>query len=126
MEFELSKVVEKLITDIMEQPKGSPYREVAEITGALPISLDMGGALAIKPDGQIIMYDDNRQEITVPDENWRTAALVQLAKRYDELRMLAPQRPKNASDCETCGGTGVINQYGCGTCWSTGWIVDTS
>ena len=121
---DLSKVIRRLAEEVASGLDDSPYREIARATGALPAHVDMGGALALRPDGQIIMFDHESKKTSEPAEKWRTLALVKLARRYDELRALAPQKPYDAQDCVECSGDGFLGDFACNTCSGTGWTTD--
>ena len=101
-------------------------REAATVTGALPVHIEMGGALALTADGDIVQYDFETGTTNVPEEVWRIAALVKAARRFPELRDLVPPRPIGAVDCPACGGRGLIlGDMDCGTCIATGWIAQS-
>jgi hypothetical protein len=82
-------------------------RLTAEID-ALPVYWDMGGVLALTPNGEVIMFswDDPTGVQTVHDAVIRNLALFQASKRYPELQSLAPSRPPDAHECSYCRGTG--------------------
>ena len=75
---------------------------------ALPVYWDMGGVLALRPSGEVIMFswDEPTDLQTVHDAVIRNLALFQASKRYPELQALAPSRPPDARECSYCKGTG--------------------
>ncbi len=99
------------------------YRDAARQTGALPVHCDMGGCLAMTPDGDIIEFDPETQSIRpVRDAAWTRRALVKAARRYDELADLLPQKPRDARVCAACGGQGVlVAGFDCAECGGLGW-----
>lgn len=95
---------------IAETTTGLPYlREIASKYKALPLFCDLGGCLAIRPDGEIIYISDKVGEgIKIEaDLIKRNTALVQGSMRYPELASLIPPRPLTAKQCSECSGTGT-------------------
>jgi hypothetical protein len=83
--------------------------------------MDVGGAIAITPDGEILRYDWDKEEVRVCHNEFRTIALVQAAKNFPELRQLMPPRPATAINCPECDGTGtVLGSLICGRCLGQG------
>lgn len=106
-------------------------REVVAKFGALPLALDWGGAFAIRPDGEIIMYLwDPPHDLRIEhDTRLRNIALFQGSLRYPELKVLVPARPDNAPECHSCKGTGIppeVKKYGLQNlvcyCGGLGWL----
>jgi hypothetical protein len=105
--------------------ESSPHKEVAAATGGLPAYLGWTAALVITPEGDVLEYEYDTGITSVANQNWRTTALTTAARRFHELKDLAPVRPRSAVNCPLCDGHGVLVallSVGCGTCWGAGWI----
>jgi hypothetical protein len=88
------------------------------------VYVDIGGALALTPNGDVIGYDFETGALSIPEENRQIFALTKAFRRFPELRGLAPSRPNNAVNCPSCGGRGVIpGSIDCEACWGRGWIT---
>lgn len=105
-----------------EKSESAVTAEAARATGGLPVHVDMGGALVVTPKGDVVQYDFETRATSVPDNKWRTLALSKAARRFSELKDLAPSRPSNAITCPDCGGSGSIHGTDCFECLGTGWI----
>ncbi|MDC3979814.1 hypothetical protein [Polyangium jinanense] len=125
---ELSRYLEstdsrKMVADLVD---------AAREASALPVYADMGGALLITTEGDVLIvstnqvWDRNAKWETEADPQWRLLARIAASERYPQLSFLRPTRPVSAVDCEACNGTGSVEFSGCaarcGGCWSTGWI----
>jgi hypothetical protein len=98
-------------------------KEVASITGGLPVYADMGGALAMTPEGLILRYDDETGDVVEEaDERWQQIARISAAERYPDLMQLRPVRDEEAKDCSVCGGSGRVLGVRCAHCLGLGWI----
>jgi hypothetical protein len=96
----------------------------------------MGGALLLRPDGEVLCLPWGELEKLAPesDAGWRLTALVLGADKYPELRPLLPVRPSGTADCEACKGGGRIRIEGsgnrrgpiCGRCLGLGWLSAAS
>lgn len=118
------ELIERLVRAVAESPDTpEAYRNAARQTGALPVHCDMGGCLAIAPDGEIVEFDPETESVQpVRDEVWRRRALVKAARRYEALRDLQPQKPADARACAACGGQGVVvDDLDCAECAGLGW-----
>jgi len=98
--------------------------------GALPLITDWGGCYAMQLDGEIVTYEweEPHRLAVLRDEQLRRTALFQGSRKYPELTPLVPARPSAATDCPSCGGTGVVVIKGqslpnviC-TCGGLGWV----
>ena len=119
-----SEAIRRLAAKAAQEPGSSVIKEVAQATGALPVHADMGGALAVTPEGDVIQYDFETGATSAPEGNWRILALAKAARRFSELRELAPPKPNSAVVCPSCGGRGVtLGNADCGACWGTGWTT---
>ena len=78
--------------------------------GALPLMLDMSGAFAIRPNGDLVQFDWDGPAGAVPLEDPRliNIALHQGRIKHPHLASLVPSRPVSARDCSHCGGTGRL------------------
>jgi hypothetical protein len=115
----MNETVRRFAQTAATQTENEPLREVAQATGGLPVYMDMGGALVITEDLDVLAYEwETKRAEREVDEGWRRSAYCHAARRYPELQALLPVRPANARTCPQCSGTGLD----CGTCWSTGWV----
>ena len=102
-------------------------RDVAAF-GALPLYSDVGGCLALRPDGRVVQIVWEKPERSFGDAapNWRWVALVNGAKTYPELRELLPARPAGAPSCANCEGRGALDDgVICGVCFGLGFPLPT-
>jgi hypothetical protein len=121
---EISAAIRRLIADIAQQTEPSIDKEVVEATGELPVYKGWTGALAVTPAGEVIFYDYETKAGESRDEGWQVLAITKAARRFPELKDLAPPKPSTAVSCPSCGGLGtVFGRFDCGTCWASGWIV---
>lgn len=106
-------------------------RPVARGLGALPLYVDIGGALLLRPDGTLLEVHSNQSwadevESRVLDgPRDLMLARVAAAHAWPALASLAPERPPGAVDCSTCDGTGRLalgdlKAY-CRDCGGAGW-----
>lgn len=119
----LAADIERLRLRWLESAKRDHLAIVAEKAKALPVYVDMGGALLISEEGNVLQYDDERGELgPLDDRLWFRVALVTAARRFPELRVLFPEKPADAPECGMCGGSGLISGLQCGKCAGTGWL----
>jgi hypothetical protein len=112
-------------------PDPADLRRVAKLLKALPIYADMGGWIALNPDGSFVFLDGNTEKTDEEiDQKFNLVALVKGREKYPELKILLPARPENANDCEACRATGkaifeeqVLNNVFCGNCSGLGWVA---
>jgi len=96
--------------------------------GALPLTLDMGGCLAIRADGEIIsfLWDEPHDVKIERDPRRRNIALYQGSLKYPELAPLVPSRPTDAKPCGNCAGIAAIRAQGIDNvvcaCGGLGWL----
>lgn len=102
--------------------------ELARRFDALPLYEDMGGAILLRRDGEVVALDHD-DEASTAAEPWITIARVVGAEKYPELACLVPRRPDGATDCTHCGGAGSwwigATKLGCGICHRLGWIASS-
>jgi uncharacterized protein (TIGR02996 family) len=106
------------------------HRELARRCAALPIYADMGGTILLRPDGEILVVDDEEELQPLTHRGWRLIGLASAAEFFPELRPLLPPRPFSANSCPQCGGEGVERWWvqgkkgitPCGKCWGQGWL----
>jgi hypothetical protein len=118
--------------ELARKPPGSdPVLQMAQQHGFLPLVADMGGVAGLMPDGTVVemVWDDERPQ-PVGSLRWQDVVLLVGAKRYPELLVLIPARPRGAEACANCGGTGTfmagdkkIADIIC-SCGGLGWIPD--
>jgi ABC-type transport system involved in multi-copper enzyme maturation permease subunit len=96
---------------------------------ALPVHSDPGGFLLLRADGQVLEVARGQESLAKPANSYRwLVARVSAARRYPELRVLLPRRPKHAENCPQCGGSGLDQNPEspgkalCRSCTGLGWI----
>jgi hypothetical protein len=105
-------------------------RELACRFEALPVYADLGGALLLRPDGEILVVAWEDEEKAVPaDQRWTGLGRAAAAEFFPELRTVLPPRPAAAAACEACRGAGLERWWigaskgvtFCGRCFGLGW-----
>jgi ABC-type transport system involved in multi-copper enzyme maturation permease subunit len=77
---------------------------------ALPVYSDAAGVLLFRPDGQVLDVAWGAGDVARPADSYRwLLACVAAAKRYPELRIPLPSRPKHTDNCPKCSGWGHIH-----------------
>jgi hypothetical protein len=78
---------------------------------ALPLTLDMGGAYAIRANGDLIQlsWDGPGGAEPLDDPRLINAALYQGSLKHPQLACLVPSRPLDARDCPDCDGKGRLS-----------------
>jgi hypothetical protein len=131
--LELRTLIESKVQALMADsaPDHVDLRQIATDKHALLLYADMGGALALRPNGEVISFRWDRPESveTENDPRIRNLALFQGSKRYPELEQFIPPRPSAAKTCPHCHGTGVAPEaasLGIGNivcyCGGLGWV----
>jgi hypothetical protein len=122
---EIRALLEQILAGLPVDAATALYKDVAFATGGLPVYADIGGALAITPEGEIRLYDHETKEVSASvDAKWRRVALTHAAEKYPSLADLRPVTPADAIGCPHCNGTGrLLNErLRCATCVGTGWL----
>ena len=119
----ISALVTKLIQDFISESVPDPLnlQRLAAEEMVLPLSVDMGGVVALSANGDIVSFpfginasgnivafpfDGDEPPRVESDRRIRNIALFQGSKKYPELKGLI-SKPDNARVCPYCGGTGV-------------------
>lgn len=106
----------------------SPHDPAVAAAGALPLYADIGGIIAIRPDGTFVEWShdsDGRGAHPVEDPTWVLLALVAGARRYPEFRPLLPSRGPGAVACDCWEIPGCVSGvFSCGRCGGLGWLAD--
>ena len=125
---ELSEQIQAHINEYLSGPDSHGLSEVVRRINALPLYLDIGGALLISPNGKLFEVSSDASEPKRVSETaaWGLTALVVGSEKYPELKALLPRREATALDCVVCDGTGKIVggesvQLVCGDCSGLGW-----
>jgi hypothetical protein len=120
---ETKEAIRLLILKATQEPESSVSRTVVDAVGALSVYADMGGSLALTPEGEVVHYDFENGAASIPEEKMQKFARVRAAQRFPELRDLAPERPDSAISCPVCSGRGEIRRgMYCGKCVGMGWV----
>ncbi len=88
-------------------------RRIAEEMNLLPVVLDMGGCLGLRPNGEVasFVWDDPQTLRTEHGIRIRNLAYHQASLRYGALKWLKPQRPHDAVVCSHCSGSGRCSTF---------------
>ena len=127
---ELADRIRTLLAEYLADSSPDPLdlRSVVAKFDALPLTLDMGGCLAIRADGEIISFqwDEPHDARVEQNAHWRNVALYQGSLKYPELSPLVPPRPTDARPCEHCAGVAAIRAQGIKNivcyCGGLGWL----
>ena len=116
-----------------KEPNRSYTRRWAKHHHALPLIVDMGGCVALRPDGTLIDFawdaEANASTLSAPRECHVARAIG--SRKYPWLDGLAPVRSSGSVTCTGCGGTGnplpgnplSIEGTVC-ICGNTGWLPE--
>jgi hypothetical protein len=113
--------------DVESDPPRRWYTRFVEQFGVLPLYHGWSESIGIRADAVLVRWStegeyEGTREVDAPI--WVRIALVEGAKRYPVLRPHIPPRPAGALTCQTCHGTGSIQQLPtviC-QCGGVGWI----
>lgn len=83
-------------------------RALAARVHLLPVVLDMGGYLGLRPTGAVasVAWDEPDRPAPVDDLRIRNLVHHRAGLRYPALADLAPARPPDARACPSCDGSG--------------------
>ena len=91
-------------------PDPLDVKGIARRHHALPLLLDMGGCVALRPNGELIqfLWDSPDQVAIEADPKMGHVARAVGSRRYSAISGLAPIRTSTSEVCPTCKGTGVV------------------
>ena len=130
---EQSVLISKLIADYItgSAPDSNNVRQVVAQKNVLPLLLDVGGVVAINPDGHVLsfLWDDTEHPRLESDPRIRNVALFQGSKAISRAERPVPTKPGDARTCPSCGGSGIdsaaaklnVDNIVC-YCGGLGWI----
>jgi hypothetical protein len=109
------------------EPDPTDVKRIARRHHALPLLLDMGGCIALRPSGELIGFLwDSPDELSV-ESNTQMCHVARAVgtRRYPEISGLAPVRTPQSRTCPACKGTGSIRpdlpNVVC-SCGGLGWV----
>jgi hypothetical protein len=115
---ELSKKIEAALEAYVSNPEPEllsfdpplDLRKLAGELNLLPLLLDMGGCIGVRPDGALFafVWDDPYELMPETDTRVCNIALFNGAQKFPEMMELIPMRPANARECDYCKGSGVV------------------
>jgi hypothetical protein len=104
----------------LSEAKVSETSKVSRDRTAFRLYADVGGAIFIRPDGNVYWRRDSRRSpagrARVGDRGASSGA-----REYPGLTELLPERPPTATDCDFCVGVGRVHGIICGECSGLGW-----
>jgi len=125
--------VTRALEDYLQSDRDTPdIIGQARMHRALPLMMDWGGCVALRPTGELVSWawDDPAQVSPVGDAGEHDRRIVHAARargagRFPQITGLAPVRDENARRCPTCKGTGKLEGMPeniiC-ACGGLGWI----
>ena len=123
-----------VIATLLERYLLDPRRGMADVAAkhhALPLYGSWTGTTFLRTDGEFFTLDEEEHPgefLPERNESWQLATLATASRQDTTLAPLLPERPGDASDCEFCGGRGVIMfgdqklEITCGECSGLGWL----
>jgi len=125
----LRQTIDLLISEYLSDVSPDPLRlrELVSQTNMLPVFLDMGGCYAIRPSGEVVSFEwDKEKDIRVETcPRTRNLAYCQGGKKYDLLQKFIPAKPHEAVACPYCEGKGdlpePLDKVVC-YCGGVGWL----
>lgn len=120
--------IQATINKIIDSPETQKeLKELSSDKNALPVSIEWTGFYFITPAQEVLWFDsEERSWRTELDPQWKLHAIIQGSEKYNFLRVLIPQKPPSAIDCDQCKGIGHIIiasvRAGCGKCLELGWL----
>jgi hypothetical protein len=124
MSTTVSQQIDEAIAGLSVEPIGHINFD-GQRYAALPLFGTLGEVWLLRPDGSLWRADSETGSRFEPlPVHLHTTALVAGLQRYPWLKQLLPQRPANASSCNSCGGQGRIgpeNTLFCHICGALGW-----
>jgi hypothetical protein len=122
-----AEVFTRLVAD--QAASGGIGSWAARECGLLTVFGTISSLFLLAGNGEVLI--DHDEGVFQPaNSEEREFAYVQAARRYPELRSLAPERPPSARTCQSCGGSGGItlndgrHTVCCATCNTRGWTAE--
>src|SRR5262245_19714967 len=109
-------------------------RVLADEVELLPVILDGGGCLGLRPSGEVasFLFDDPHELRVEADPRIRNTVYYRASVKYPALAAFVPPRPPDAVVCSYCGGSGqhplaaeIGDVIGC-YCGGLGWLPSES
>src|SRR5947208_16089537 len=107
-------------------PDPLDVKGIARRHHALPLLLDMGGCVALRPNGELIqfLWDTPDHVVIAADPKMRHVARAAGSRRYAAISGLSPTRTSTSEVCATCKVTGLLRAelpYIVRSCGAPGW-----
>ncbi len=122
-------VIRTLLDRYLREPRLG-MEGVAAKHQAIPLYGGWTGTTFLRTDGEFFTLDEDEHPgefLPEQDESWQLASLTTASRQDPALAPLLPDRPGDATNCELCGGNGVIVfgeqklKVTCGECSGLGW-----
>lgn len=116
------ETIRSLIEEYLAAPAVIAWQqELARRHDVLPLFWEWTVVYALEPSGEVVTITTDAREV-VHDERLRNMALTQGAKVFPALEQLIPTPPADALVCESCEGTGTVDDTIICWCGGTGWL----
>ncbi len=107
-----SEQVERALAAYLAQAEPAHHADLrrwASFHHALPIIADMGGCVALRPDGTFIAFTWDRETELDPDLSPYNVHIARgvASRKFPTIVGLSPLRSGNSVTCPRCGGTGT-------------------
>jgi hypothetical protein len=126
----IQQAIEARIAEFLadDNPKVGWVKPAVSGSGFLPLYFGWVAVIGIRPNGSFVWWEieaGHDAVRTLLDPKLERMAICQGAKLYPELAVLIPLRPREATSCEACNGTGQVpgHPHWICNCGGVGWNI---
>jgi hypothetical protein len=122
----MQRAISRLMAESL--PEEEWLRSQAQVLGAFPVGWDLWSYWFLRPDGEVVIADQEFEpgRIAISRERGEVlSALVRLSERYPELNAVLPAREPGAVDCSCLPHRRLLPaKFTCTMCGGLGWLPD--